>query len=455
MARVPTKISAAFRGRKDGTTQNVMAAVDFDLKFTYVLAGWEGSAHDALILADAVERDDGLSLPPGKFYLVDAGYAVRPGFLPPYRKTRYHLKEYGAGNHPENYKELFNLRHSSLRISIERAFAAYKNRWKFVYNRPFHPYKTQMDEEVEELVEEVPDVGAKTKKAGKVMTWTPPMSACMLRCLAEIAKKGVKTDKGFKEVHITKAAKTLTILVGYAVTTTQVSNHLRKWKVRYQRIEKLRGLSGALWDDDQKMIVLEEQHYLGHTQDTPKDAEFLNTPLVNFEYMEACFANKLATGKFAMGSNEPLGKPIDVECSGKTIDLESGETIGEEFVQGQAAFDFGGQGMDATTPSPSSGSNKKRKRVSILSDEDAVQVSNMSDALRDVASAINNTCHAETHPDLCKTVMDLVGFEMDQKLAVLDYLTEHKAQGLNFMKMEVAVREASFKHIIAKNPDLV
>lgn len=88
MARVPAKISAAFRGRKDGTTQNVMAAVDFDLKFTYVLAGWEGSAHDALILADAVQRDDGLSLPPGKFDLVDAGYAVRPGFLPPYRRTR-------------------------------------------------------------------------------------------------------------------------------------------------------------------------------------------------------------------------------------------------------------------------------------------------------------------------------------------------------------------------------
>jgi hypothetical protein len=168
MAIVPTNISAAFRGRKDGTTQNVMAAVDFDLRFTYILAGWEGSAHDALILADAVERDDGLSLPPGnninlaatyfsvvlnvpnswnfvgKFYLVDAGYAVRPGFLPPYRKTRYHLKEYGAGNHPENYKELFNLRHSSLRITVERAFAAYKNRWKFVYNKPYHPYKTQV-----------------------------------------------------------------------------------------------------------------------------------------------------------------------------------------------------------------------------------------------------------------------------------------------------------------------
>ena len=42
-----------------------MAVVDFDLKFTYVLAGWEGSAHDALILVDAIERQDGLSVPEG------------------------------------------------------------------------------------------------------------------------------------------------------------------------------------------------------------------------------------------------------------------------------------------------------------------------------------------------------------------------------------------------------
>lgn len=64
-ARVPAKIAAAFRGRKHYTTQNVLAAVDFDLKFTYVLAGWEGSAHDALILADALERNHGLRVPPG------------------------------------------------------------------------------------------------------------------------------------------------------------------------------------------------------------------------------------------------------------------------------------------------------------------------------------------------------------------------------------------------------
>ena len=42
-----------------------MAAMDFDLKFTYVLASWEGSAQDALILADAIDRNDGFIVPEG------------------------------------------------------------------------------------------------------------------------------------------------------------------------------------------------------------------------------------------------------------------------------------------------------------------------------------------------------------------------------------------------------
>jgi hypothetical protein len=56
-ARVTAKMQAAFRGRKHYPTQNVLAAIDFDLKFTYMLAGWEGSAHDATILADTL-RDE-------------------------------------------------------------------------------------------------------------------------------------------------------------------------------------------------------------------------------------------------------------------------------------------------------------------------------------------------------------------------------------------------------------
>ena len=62
---MPRHIQQAFGGRKHNPTQNMMAAVDFDLKFTYVLASWEGSTHDALILADVVDRNDGFTVPKG------------------------------------------------------------------------------------------------------------------------------------------------------------------------------------------------------------------------------------------------------------------------------------------------------------------------------------------------------------------------------------------------------
>ena len=62
---MPRHMHGPFRGRKHHTTQNVMAAVDFDLKFTYVLVVWEGFAHDALVLTNAIERDDGWMVPEG------------------------------------------------------------------------------------------------------------------------------------------------------------------------------------------------------------------------------------------------------------------------------------------------------------------------------------------------------------------------------------------------------
>jgi hypothetical protein len=56
----------SFHGRKSHATQNVMGVIDFDLRFTYVLASWEGTTHDALVLRDALERENGLRVPHGK-----------------------------------------------------------------------------------------------------------------------------------------------------------------------------------------------------------------------------------------------------------------------------------------------------------------------------------------------------------------------------------------------------
>ncbi|KAM0887031.1 hypothetical protein ACQ4PT_029320 [Festuca glaucescens] len=125
--KVPVHEQETYRNRKQTISQNVMVACDFDLKFLHVHAGWEGSASDARVLQDALNH--GFEVPPGIFYLVDAGYANTPQFLAPYRGTRYHLQEQGrARQRLRNYKELFNLRHAQLRNHIERIIGILKMR---------------------------------------------------------------------------------------------------------------------------------------------------------------------------------------------------------------------------------------------------------------------------------------------------------------------------------------
>jgi hypothetical protein len=143
-ARVPKSQSAAYRGRKHYTRQNVLVVVDFDLKFTYVLAGWGGSAHDASILTDSLSRPDVIYLLDGKFNLGDARYAGLPGILPPFGKIRYHFNEFSPSNRPHNADKSFNLRGSSPRMTIRRAFAALNNRFKILDQKPFYTFSTQV-----------------------------------------------------------------------------------------------------------------------------------------------------------------------------------------------------------------------------------------------------------------------------------------------------------------------
>ncbi|KAK2442379.1 hypothetical protein QL285_013576 [Trifolium repens] len=89
--KVPRAEAPRFRGRKEHPTQNILAACNFDMKFTYVLAGWEGTAFDSRILKDALTKQDPLIIPEGKFYLGDAGFMLKRGLLTPYRGVRYHL----------------------------------------------------------------------------------------------------------------------------------------------------------------------------------------------------------------------------------------------------------------------------------------------------------------------------------------------------------------------------
>ena len=79
----------------------------------------------------------------GKYYLGDAGYGNKNGILSSYRSVRYHLKEF-SDRPPENKQEFFNLRHSSLRTTIEWGFEVLKKRFWVLDAEPFWPFETQV-----------------------------------------------------------------------------------------------------------------------------------------------------------------------------------------------------------------------------------------------------------------------------------------------------------------------
>lgn len=89
----PAAQRAAFRNRKGFVSQNCLFICSFNLRFMYCICGWEGSAADARVYEDA--RSNDLHIPPGKFYLADAGYPLCNELLVPYRGVRYHLAEWG------------------------------------------------------------------------------------------------------------------------------------------------------------------------------------------------------------------------------------------------------------------------------------------------------------------------------------------------------------------------
>lgn len=122
-----------FRNGHNGLlTQNVLVASSFDLRFNYVLAGWEGSASDQQVLDAALTRPNKLQVPQGKYYIVDSKYQNLPGFIAPYR---------GGVSEP---KGVFNERHKVLHRAVDRALGALKERFPILLSAPPYPLQTQV-----------------------------------------------------------------------------------------------------------------------------------------------------------------------------------------------------------------------------------------------------------------------------------------------------------------------
>ena len=167
-----------------------------------------------------------------------------------------------------------------------------------------------------------------------------------------------------------------------------------------------------------------------------KDAEFLNKPIQHYKQMQIILGNGQATGKYAMGSNEPLGTPSDfVETSLKTDsaeDIRSGKT-------------------EAADPTKSEGGvGCKRKRL-VLSQDDVILFTRMTQAVNNVADAIRSTKVEDSHPELYGAIMFMPGFADEALLAAYGHLLDNKAQCTAFVNMNDAHRVLWLRTFLAKH----
>ncbi|KAK5774856.1 hypothetical protein PVK06_042718 [Gossypium arboreum] len=191
-------------------------------------------------------------------------------------------------------KELFNLRHSSLRITIEPVFGVFKKQFRVLDAEPFWNFQTQVDivlacciihnhimgvdpsdllnqglfkEPKSDLLiptltereerEEAREWPAKKDEIAQTMwtdymtrnirmgkgnkertsnqfTWTKPMEHLFLKILAEEAQKGNKPFNTFKAISINRFVKAISERFQVQYNAKYVENHLRTAHKKYE-----------------------------------------------------------------------------------------------------------------------------------------------------------------------------------------------------------------------------
>lgn len=158
-------------------------------------------------------------------------------------------------------------------------------------------------------------------------------------------------------------------------------------------------------------------------QDHAKDAEFLSQPIINYGYMQTIFGCGVATGRFAMGSNEALKQPHKQEF----LDLETEPTTPT---------------LDEATPSQKDKKDGKKdqkkedkKRKRIINEEDAAVMTGMTDAIWGLNAAVSEGNHSEVAPGIYEAVMGCKNLSRPDLMICLNYLMKHKGASLVFLSM--------------------
>ncbi|XP_057416615.1 uncharacterized protein LOC130711133 [Lotus japonicus] len=295
--KVPVEHAPRYRGRKEYPTQNVFAACSFDLKFTYVLPGWEGTASDSRIVKSALTREYALKVPQGKYYLADVGFTLKACLITPYRGERYHLQEYSR-NPPQNEHP-----NENLIDEVQREVASGSG-----FQEGHQTHRENNDDSARgELIRDNSDMEANKKKAREpkaavVLSWTTAMNEVLIDAYLHQQTLGNKNGNA-----MTKNAMDIILqelhnhFPDKLNSKEKIKDHMKHLKSKFTSCYDLfkNGLSGFAWDPITSMWIAEPEVWKKLIEARPEAVEWRTKPTLFYDKLAQLFGKDRATGEDA------------------------------------------------------------------------------------------------------------------------------------------------------------
>jgi hypothetical protein len=151
--------------------------------------------------------------------------------------------------------------------------------------------------------------------------------------------------------------------------------------------------------------------------------------------MQIVFGSGVATRRFAMGSNEAFGRPIDFSTPETQSDMTGREET--DFVDpfktpdSQKTMD-NSKSNDSSKGAPSN--LGKRKRVA---EEDCELMVGLTNAVNNVAKNLLQSVKDDRgmYGELYHAVMEVLGFTEEALMYALSHMLDNKSQGFGFLEM--------------------
>uniref|UniRef100_A0A1D1YDU8 DNA-directed RNA polymerase subunit beta n=2 Tax=Anthurium amnicola TaxID=1678845 RepID=A0A1D1YDU8_9ARAE len=292
-----------------------------------------------------------------------------------------------------------------------------------------------------------------SKRVDKNFKWTRAMTRLMITGLVEQAMLGMKVDKGFKRRAYAGVARQVTERFGEECMDNNVENRFKTLKRNWSEIKKLRQLTGHVFDEINKIIILDDMTAAEYTKANPKAEPFINQPIEMYDELSIVCGDEKPTGLYSR-SGEPLSANVEGSHEDAHKLVLNGEVANEN--QNEEIDNSSLQGSE-TPSSPdvikqSKGRAKRARSYHDKSYRDKLdeKLEMLAEKIGYMAEQIGRDMKKEHADALHEAVMSCKGYTEAWLLDAYGHLLDNKTQGNVFMRSSHPMRQHWLKEYFTK-----